>query len=487
MQQNDALKGKEYALLSIPVGELTRPALIVSPTTSIQDTAKQMTATDSHTALIVDATQLCGIVTDQNFRARVIAAERSPFEPISHIMTHNPIRLPSNASASEAMTLMASHNIRHIPIINPRDHSIHGVVAATDLLRTQSHNAIYLIGDIHLAKDVATLQHLSTHIPQALVAMVNHDMAAYHIAHTISSIGQAIIRRLLQLAEQTLGAPPIAYAFIVAGSLARFEQTAHTDQDNGLLLADSFKPEQHDAYFAALANFVSDGLNNCGYSYCPGGIMASNPKWRQPLSTWLSYFRHWIEVPDPESLLFASIFFDLRCLHGDSNLLEQLRADILARTKTHPLFQTLLAANALTFTPPLGFFKQFVTEKHADNTKVIDLKKRGVTPVIDLARVYTLALGLTPLNTHERLELIAQRDARLNQSRLADLKDAYEYICRIRLQQQAKQITAGRTPNHYVQPSDLSALEQRYLKAAFEVVAETQELMSQHYQSDKIR
>ena len=107
--------------------------------------------------------------------------------------------------------------------------------------------------------------------------------------------------------------------------------------------------------------------------------------------------------------------------------------------------------------------------------------------MIDLARVYTLALGLTPLNTHERLELIAQRDARLNRSRLADLKDAYEYICRIRLQQQAKQITAGRTPNHYVQPSDLSALEQRYLKAAFEVVAEIQELMAQHYQSDKIR
>ncbi|MGX8249623.1 DUF294 nucleotidyltransferase-like domain-containing protein, partial [Escherichia coli] len=96
----------------------------------------------------------------------------------------------------------------------------------------------------------------------------------------ISGIGRAFSQRLLELAEQKLGPPPVPYCFMVAGSMARDEQLLLTDQDNALVLDDSFDPDEHDAYFAELAQFVSDGLAACGYSYCKGGIMATNPKWR---------------------------------------------------------------------------------------------------------------------------------------------------------------------------------------------------------------
>ena len=179
-----------YSLLTLQMRDLAQPALLVSQSESIQATAAKMTETNSHTSLVVDGGCLCGIATDQNFRARVIARGHDPNAPIASIMTPNPLTLPPNASASEALLIMASHNIRHIPVVDPHNNAIVGVVGGTDLLRSQSHHALYLIGDIHLAKDVATLQRLSLHTPKALVSMMK-SLTAYHTTHAISSIGLA--------------------------------------------------------------------------------------------------------------------------------------------------------------------------------------------------------------------------------------------------------------------------------------------------------
>jgi len=44
-------------------------------------------------------------------------------------------------------------------------------------------------------------------------------------------------------------------------------------------------PSCNDDYFFQLATFVSAGLA-VGYTYCKGGIMATNPRAAQPLSVW---------------------------------------------------------------------------------------------------------------------------------------------------------------------------------------------------------
>jgi CBS domain-containing protein len=309
-------KRNDYSLLTLSLGELVKPALLVARSSSIQETALQMNKAASNTAVITDNDVLCGIVTDQDFRKRVVATQMDLFGGIDQIMTPNPYTLPPSAPASEAVLLMARRNFRHLPIVETDSKKILGIVSTTDLLRSQSHNAIFLVGDIHLAKNVAGLQELSTHLPKALVNMVRSHLPAYDIGHAISSIGQAITRRLIQLAEEQFGPPPVPYAFVVAGSMARQEQTAHSDQDNGMILSDDYDPALHEEYFINIAKFVSDGLDACGYIYCPGNIMATNPKWRQPLSVWRGYFDEWINRPEPKALLYSSIFFDLRSLYG---------------------------------------------------------------------------------------------------------------------------------------------------------------------------
>ncbi|MBU0657070.1 MAG: CBS domain-containing protein [Gammaproteobacteria bacterium] len=468
-------------MLHVHLTELACPALTVPGNASIRTVAARMTEVGSRVALVLDAnSSLQGIITDMDLRSRVLAAGLDSATEISAIMTPDPLIVSAEQTAAEALLLMARRNIRHILVTLPD--SRFGVVSVFDLLRQYDYNAAWLVGDIHVAPDVDALARLSQHLPPALVRMVQYGVAARDIAHSLSLVGQEIVHRLLKLAEARFGSPPIPYAFIVAGSMGRHEQTIHTDQDNAMILDDAFVPQLHDAYFRELAQFVSDGLAACGYVYCPGDIMATNQQWRQPLRVWKEYFAQWVETPEPQALVNATIFFDLRCAYGEESLWCSLRDDLLVRTRASRLFQTLLAENAQAFQPPLTFWKGLAAERNADDEKVIDLKKRGVVPVIDLARVYALTHGLPQVNTFERLDALANHGV-LNRVDVRDLQEALESIGSLRLRHQARQVQQGVIPDNALPLASLSSLERRHLRDACEVVAGLQQAMFRRYRA----
>jgi CBS domain-containing protein len=313
-----------------------------------------------------------------------------------------------------------------------------------------------------------------------LLALVNNSLTAYDIGHAISSIGRAITQRLLHFAETRLGKPPVPYAWIVAGSMARNEQTAVSDQDNGLIISDDYDEKIHGEYFEKLSRVVSDGLNDCGYVYCPGEVMATNPQWRQPISVWLGYFSKWIEQPEPMALMYASIFFDLSCVHGDKALLDQVQSMVLEKTRNNSLFLGHMANNALKYQPPLGLFRSFVLEKTGREEKALDLKKRGTVPVIDLARVYALSAGLSAINTRDRLEAACEAGV-LSREGMEDLRDTLEFVSSVRLKHQAIQVVQHEEIDNYVSPEKLTSLDRRHLKDAFDVVRTIQLVMQQRY------
>ncbi len=470
------------------VRDLMKLPMLVGKNDSIQQVAQQMNAYDTQTVMVTDADGvLCGIVTDVDFRKRVVAEGRSVSASITDIMTLNPLTLTPHDQISEALLLMARRNIRHLPVVE--GNNVIGVLSATDLLRAQSGSVVHLVGDIFAAQDLARLAELSKSLPKLLVSLVKQSLPANDIGQSITSVGQALARRLLVMAEEKFGAPPVPYAFIVAGSMARREQTAHSDQDNGMIVSDDYNEAQHGEYFRQVAKYVSDGLDACGYIYCPGNVMATNDQWRQPLAVWRGYFETWINKPEPLALMYASIFFDLRCLHGDASLLTRLQEEVLGKTKASTLFQAFMAGNALSHKPPVSFFRGFVLDKDSKDSsaeKGMDMKKRGVVPVIDMARLYALAAGLAPINTWERLEAIAAAGA-ITRSTVEDVRDAFEFISMVRLQHQAKQIENGHKPNNHMPPEELSALERRHLKDAFEVISTMQESMATRYQADHFR
>jgi CBS domain-containing protein len=177
----------------------------------------------------------------------------------------------------------------------------------------------------------------------------------------------------------------------------------------------------------------------------------------------------------------SSIFFDLRLIHGDETLFEDLHKTVLEKCRKNRIFQAYMAANALTHRPPIGFFRNIVLIHGGDHDHTMDLKHNGIVPIVDLARVYALAGGITAVNTFDRLE--AAREAKvLSNDGAEDLRDALEFISMVRLHHQASRIRAGVPADNFVPPEELSSFDRSHLKSAFGVVKTMQAALSGSYQ-----
>ncbi len=470
---------ESLSLLTTPIRTLIRrPPITLAPTATIQATAQQMRDSRVSSVLIVEQDHLFGLVTDRDLRNRVVAQGLDIGSPVSDITTLAPMTVSANSPAFEALLLMARHNIHHMPVMDgPR---ILGMITTTDLTEQHSTSAVYLAGDIYKQNSIEGLTNISGRIGQLQQNLSAAEASAYSTGHIITAIADAITVQLITLAEAQLGPPPVDYVWVAAGSQARNEQTAKSDQDNCLILDDSYDAALHGPYFKAFSTFVCDGLAACGYIHCPGEMMAMTDTWRQPQRVWAEYFNTWIDQPKPKALMLTCVFFDLRAIHGKSELLENLRQQVLRHTKGNSLFLAHMVGNALKHRPPLGMFGQITLQRGGEHPNTIDLKHTGIVPIVDLARIYALSAGVTVANTHNRLDGSAQTKEISEQS-ARDLRDALEFLGKLRIAHQARQTARGATPDNYLELGELSNFERSHLKDAFNVVQTLQEVLQQRY------
>ena len=469
-------------LMTVRVRDMVQRAPIATgPETSIREAARIMSEHHVSSLLIMDGERLAGMVTDRDLRNRCVAAGLATDQPVRAIMTEKLTAVDLDTLGFQALIAMTRLNIHHLPVME--NGQVVGLISSTDFTRFQSANSIYLVGDIHRADSIETLAQIGTKIAELQVHLILGGATATQVGQAISAITDAITLRLIELAEADLGAPPVPYAWLLGGSQARREQSAHSDQDNALLISDEAKPED-DAYFAALARFVNDGLNACGFVYCPGEVMAGNPKWRQTLRIWNKYFSNWILKPEPMALMLSNVFFDMRSLRDPNGLCEELHERIIEKSRANRIFIAYMAANALKNRPPLGFFRNIVLIQGGDHDHTFDIKHRALIPIIDLARVYALSAGIAENNTNERLQVAAERGA-LSRDGAANLIDALELIATLRMRHQADQLRNGQPPDNFLAPDALSPLERGHLKESFVLINTMQEALGQRYQTGR--
>lgn len=473
---------------------VTRYPVLVEATTSLQQAAQQVSDAQASAAIVIKqyagnprysfqdsegkTWHMVGIFTDSDFRTRVVAEGLSSQTPIGDVASPHLITVQSDASVYEAMLTMLRNNVHHLPVLY-RQRPV-GVVHLSDIIRYETHSGLYLVSNIFNQSSAQGLARLAPDVRASFVRMVQEDANSQMVGSALSTIGRSFTRRLLELAEAELGPPPVPYCFMVNGSMARNEQSIVTDQDNALILSDDFVPEEHDAYFYALAKFVSDGLDACGYTYCKGDIMATNAQWRQPLSVWKDYFEDWISNPTPKKLLQSSIFFDLDSIYGEDHFVETLQDLIASRAAESPLFLAAMARNALGRTPPLGFFRTFVMEKDGKHNNSINLKRRGTAPMVDLVRIHALACGSKAQNTFQRLNDI--NHTQLLATGVSDkLSYAFEFLCMSRLRHQMIDIQEDRAPDNNIEPENVEDSERHTLKDAFQVLSNAQKFLKFRY------
>ncbi|HEX9082998.1 MAG TPA: DUF294 nucleotidyltransferase-like domain-containing protein, partial [Holophagaceae bacterium] len=315
-------------------------------------------------------------------------------------------------------------------------------------------------------------------------ALLREGLRSANLVRLISELNDRVVRKVLELAERELGPPPVPYCWLALGSEGRKEQTFRTDQDNALVYADPRETQRERVveYFRRFTVLVRNGLIRCGFEPCPANCMASNPDWCQPLSVWKGYFAGWLSEPTPKAVLHSQIFLDFRPLYGDETLAWELREHLGRLMTEYPTFLGFLANILVQNRPPLGFFGAVTGERSGEHKDRLNLKLKGLAPLVDLARLCALERGVRAVSTLDRLEAL-----RGSPSLLADLVDelidAFEFLVLLRIHHQYRQLEAGQPIDTFIRLEALSHLERQSLKNAFRLVQKAQDRVMDRYKA----
>ena len=456
----------ENALFATPVRELaTRDVVTARASVSILDAVQSMSMRRAGALVIVDeADSPVGMLTLADLRDRVLVHRKSLLDPVSDIMSAPIIRVDGSDLCFEALLKMMSHEVHHLLVMDAG--SLTGIVSSHDFMVLQVTSPIMLLRDIESQSSVEGLASSSGKVTALISMLLGEGAKAASINRIITTVNDRIERTILDLALKTLGPPPVPFCWIVYGSAGRKEQTFITDQDNGVIYADPRSEEEAreaKAYFSRFAEFCVNAFLRCGFALCPGEFMATNPKWSQPFSVWRKYFSDWIGTPTDEAIHNSANLFDFRGLHGDLRLAADLRKHLVDSLRDHNMFLKAMADLTTDYRPPLGLFGSLTVAKDGDHANQLDLKKNCLTPLINIIRLFSFESHIQETSTAERLAVLKTAHP-IVKILGDDLAYALEFLSMIRIRHQLEQVKAGLAPDNFINPKQLSSLEQRNLK-----------------------
>jgi CBS domain-containing protein len=457
--------------LALPVSSLVRGPAIRSPPDITVGQAAKIMATANVGSLLLDSVPPA-IVTDRDFRTRVLAAGLGPDTPVIEVATSPVQMLAANTPIYEAWRILLDSGLHHLPVT--RGDEIVGVVSSSDLLKSTASGPVAVMKKVERLPDRSTLPGYSQMVTEMVSALFTGGLEPTTIGGFVGRLNDTLLSRILRWAEADFGPPPCPYAWLAFGSEGRMEQMLLTDQDNALVFQDDTSDARE--YFARLTERVNGDLQSAGFPRCPGGYMAT--KWRSPLAEWEERFIRWLETPTPQALLEASIFFDFRVAHVHGALSVDSLDRIIDRARGARTFLAAMAKSALTFHPPGGLMLRLRGE-----SSKIDIKLNAISSIVFLARCYGIEAGARSSNTLQRLS--AALDAGyIEKDTCETLSEAYRFLLRLRLREQLRTFAEGRLPTNIVVLSALSSLERSRLRDVFRAIEAWQRRAQYHYRTE---
>jgi CBS domain-containing protein len=338
------------------------------------------------------------------------------------------------------------------------------MLSAGSLIAMDAFGLAALRDSIRTARSVAELAEDAGILPALFVALVEARVQTPTVTRIYTALSDAITSRLIESSVAARGSPAVAFSWLAFGSAARGELSLFSDQDNGLAYEDTDDPSV-DEYFLRLATDVTEGLARCGYPLDPHGVLATSRDWRMRESDWIALFADCLRGWDSERLLRASIGFDIRHVAGDLPIVSRLTA-VIRQAPGYSRFLGGLAELGAEIPSPLRFRRRLKGQ--------VDLRRRGLLPVQNLARYYACSAGLTHPSTIERLAAVGEAGAR--GSDVAEpLREAFVTMAGLQARHQADAYRRGGPPNEPIDTAGLDPETRASLQQALRTVAAVQE------------
>jgi CBS domain-containing protein len=467
--QTLAAQTLEARLATLP----RKQPLAFSAATPLAEALASMHERRVGSVLVVDeAMAPQGILTRHDILGRVTLPQLPLATPLAVVMSTPVHSLSTEHTLQDAAMLMTRHSVRHVPVTEGG--RLVNIVSERDLFALQRLSLKQLSTQIRHAPDEATLRRLAAQIREFARHLLGQGVQARQLTELISHLNDVLTERLVQLVAARRGLDLARACWLAFGSEGRGEQTVATDQDNGLVF-DSDQADADRPRWLAFGREVNEALDAAGYPLCKGGVMAGNAECCLTADEWRQRFLQWMAHGEPEDLLKASIYFDLRPLCGHTALAEELSALPARQAKTAPRFLRLMVDNALRRGAPLNWRGALATHDQ-DGHEWLDVKLQGTAIFVDAARLFTLAQGLPVLGTRARLEAAAP-GLRVAPNEAEAWVGAFEFLQMLRLRAQAGKgamADVGDAANR-VDVAALNDIDRRVLKEAVRVARRLQQ------------
>jgi len=462
-------------LMNQPIKHFKKEIISCDINNSILEAAQLMSRKNSDVLFISQDSNLIGIITDHDLKNRALSVNKDVNHPVSSIMTAPIISVSENILFYETILQFNKKNISHLAVVNSEG-IISGVISNYDIYEMQRNSISFLVREVEHAESIYQIEKVTQKLPVLIKALIESGGRTQNITRIITSLTDAITKRLIELAIEKIGNPPCNFAFIAVGSEGRMEQTLATDQDNAIIFenVDNEHMEVYKKYFLELGTRISGSLNNLGFKYCKGKVMANNPRWVLSLEEWKKQFHSWIINSDPKSIMEAGIFFDLRCIFGNKDLTEDLQNYIFQISENKAAFFQHLANPVIKYKSAINLFGNIVGDTTDEDKISLDIKKI-IFPITSFIRIYALKNKITETNSLARLERLNSLN-QIKKNLYNEINVSYNYLMLMRFRFQTNDLLKKRTPDNLVEIEELTDIEKTTIK---KIISEISNLQTQ--------
>jgi len=394
----------------------------------------------------------------------------------------NPESLPELMSVTaesyvfEALIIMEKSNSTCLTVINSNQVPI-GTISYKDIALSHSGLPAAILMDISNSTNKGQVIKTLNQLPLLIQEMTRQGTRPHVLGNIIGRLFDSAAAKFMALSLDSMDEPPCEFAFMNLGSNARHEMTLFSDQDNALIFADT-AAEQMDStrqFFLDLADKVCTSLDEAGYPFCPGGIMASNPKWCLSVTEWKRNFKHWLNDATFASILEVNVFFDINCTYGQTALIRELQDYIFTLSQGTPQFFIHFARNCLLYKPPINILGHLRTEKK-DGVKSLNIKD-CLKPLEIFARIYALQHNVSCPGTLPRLNKLALLKI-IPETMAAEITYIFNYLWQLRFNNQITAHIRLKNVNDELNLKNLTELERQNLTNVISRISNLQTKLS---------